>query len=192
MQLLGLLRFTWLKTLNASKRNCAPTRSVMAKFLNSDISELKKLGPVKALRPLPNCASCGRWNGPEVSPLSGMGATGVKKGTLGLSRAAGIEVPDASLETPDQEGPANAHVLVGVALIVAGAPRETATPVGRGIELESADEQIQGSASIAHESLAPSKRQFINKATGEYVLAVEVVRTVVHLRIDVCVSAVVG
>jgi len=43
-----------IEDIEGFKPELRSERSVMAKFLNSDISELKKLGPVKALRPLPS------------------------------------------------------------------------------------------------------------------------------------------
>src|SRR5215469_7944533 len=43
--------WVWLKTLKASARNSNATRSVMAKCLNSDISQLVQAGLVRLLRP---------------------------------------------------------------------------------------------------------------------------------------------
>ena len=51
----GKRKFGVLKMLNASARNCSPTRSVMAVSFNRPTSVLKKLGPRMMLRPeLPN------------------------------------------------------------------------------------------------------------------------------------------
>ena len=97
----------------------------------------------------------------------------------------------AGFEVSDQERTANPHILVRVALVIAGAPRQTAAPVSCGIELEPADEQVDYAVGIAHEPFASSNRQLIDRADGEDMLAVEVIRTVVHLRIDVGVSAIV-
>src|SRR6476620_5426830 len=97
----------------------------------------------------------------------------------------------AGFEVSDQERTANPHILIRVALVIAGAPRQTAAPVSCGIELEPADEQVDYAVGIAHEPFASSNRQLIDRADGEDMLAVEVIRTVVHLRIDVGVSAIV-
>ena len=44
-------KLVWLKTLNASARNCSCKRSENRKLLNSDVSRLTYPGPRKVLRP---------------------------------------------------------------------------------------------------------------------------------------------
>src|SRR5579872_1461218 len=60
-------RTTWLKTLYASKRNCALMRSVTVKLLESDMSEKNARGPRKESNPaLPTFPQAGSANGPDV------------------------------------------------------------------------------------------------------------------------------
>src|SRR5713226_3594506 len=67
---LGCPQFTLLKAFTSSARNCAPMRSVMVKFLLSEISAWKKRGPKnESLATLPNVPACGRLQGPLVQPL---------------------------------------------------------------------------------------------------------------------------
>src|ERR1700738_2888718 len=56
----GLFRFTRLNALNASKRNCAASRSRILKVLASDRSVSAKPGPRNTLRPrLPSVPGTG-------------------------------------------------------------------------------------------------------------------------------------
>src|SRR5262245_5100969 len=58
----GWLKFTLLKTLNASARTSTFTRSLTEISLCSEKSVSKNPGPVKILRPAPNCATPGTLN----------------------------------------------------------------------------------------------------------------------------------
>ena len=57
----------WLKTLYASNRNCALSRSVILKFFDSERSEKNALGPTNVLCPaLPIVPQAGSENPPET------------------------------------------------------------------------------------------------------------------------------
>src|SRR6476620_11853070 len=58
----GWLKFTLLKTLNASARTSIFTRSLTGNTLWSEKSVSKNPGPVKMFRPEPNCATPGKLN----------------------------------------------------------------------------------------------------------------------------------
>src|ERR1700752_2695103 len=58
---------TWLNTLNASNRNCACTRSVIAKFFDKDISEKNTRGPRNESNPtFPILPQAGSAKAPDV------------------------------------------------------------------------------------------------------------------------------
>src|SRR5262245_8150041 len=59
---LGFSKFTWLKMLKNSARNCVCTRSVILKFFKSAISVFQNPGPRKALRPVPYWPGSGIQN----------------------------------------------------------------------------------------------------------------------------------
>src|SRR6266568_629981 len=67
----GIASTGWLKTLYASKRNCALTLSVIEKLFARAMSEKKPRGPRKELRPkLPIWPQAGRANAPLVGRAS--------------------------------------------------------------------------------------------------------------------------
>ena len=47
----GVLKFTLLKMLNSSARNCSVTRSVMAVFFVAEKSIVRNPGPISVSRP---------------------------------------------------------------------------------------------------------------------------------------------
>src|SRR5260370_4550331 len=76
----GCPRFTWLKALNSSARNCAPTLSVIWKFLFSEASALKVRGPKNELRAtFPKVPAAGLLHGPRVQPLRFNSAVGAEE-----------------------------------------------------------------------------------------------------------------
>jgi len=103
-----------------------------------------------------------------------------------------VKMAHGRAEISDQNWAANTYVLVRVALVIAGAPRQAAAPVGGGVELEATDDQVQRATGIRHKASAFAERQIVDGAEGEYMLAVEIVRAIVHLRIDIRISAIVG
>src|SRR5439155_3233484 len=92
----------WLKTLNASTRNWALTRSVTGKFFITAKFAPKNPGPVNLLRATaPKVPGCGRWKGPAVAPGLASVALGVKNTTWCLT---GSSDPADGLNDPTKFG----------------------------------------------------------------------------------------
>src|SRR5436190_19939393 len=67
----GWPKFTWLKALNNSARNCPLNLSVIWNRLLNETSVLKRCGPKKELRAtVPKVPGAGRLQGPRVHPFA--------------------------------------------------------------------------------------------------------------------------